>query len=154
MPKNSTKKPLILLKHKRGRRIYSIQLCVLCEIHKEQTFYYTDSNWGPVYVCAMCKGELFHRSFYEAGESSDIWMNKSKDKHDSGRSPTPQEATEKLEAIRNIDMIRNKDIKKYLENNPHKEELGKFGVPQDKFRFNFYGSKTMEYDIWRKGEKK
>lgn len=29
--------------------------------------------------------------------------------------------------------------------------LGKFGVPQDKYRWGFFGNKSMEYDIWRKG---
>ncbi|EIJ36996.1 hypothetical protein [Thiothrix nivea] len=50
-------------------------------------------------------------------------------------------------------IIQNKEILDYLEKNPTKEGIGKFGVPQDKYRYDFYGSNSMEYDIWRKGDK-
>lgn len=50
-------------------------------------------------------------------------------------------------------IIQNKEIFEYLKKNPTKEEIGKFGVPQDKYRYGFYGSTSMEYDIWRKGDK-
>lgn len=152
MSKTSRKNPLVLFSH-RGTKIYSIKLCVLCKIHKEGTFYYPKSNWGSVHVCALCKGELFNRSFGNSGETSDIFVRQKRNKHDSRRSLSPQEATQKLQAIRSINIINNKEIEEYIENNPVIEKLGKFGVPQDKYRYNFYGSSSMEPDIWRKGDK-
>lgn len=47
-------------------------------------------------------------------------------------------------------IVQNKQILEYLKKNPSENGIGKFGVPQDKYRSNFFGSKTMEYDIWRK----
>ena len=47
-------------------------------------------------------------------------------------------------------IVQNKQILEYLKKNPSANGIGKFGVPQDKYRSNFFGSKTMEYDIWRK----
>ena len=47
-------------------------------------------------------------------------------------------------------IVQNKQILEYLKKNPSDNGIGKFGVPQDKYRSNFFGSKTMEYDIWRK----
>ena len=49
--------------------------------------------------------------------------------------------------------IQNKQILDYLSKNPADNGMGKFGVPQDKYRYGFYGSGTKEYDIWRKGDK-
>ena len=63
-------------------------------------------------------------------------------------------AHEILEALKETNMIKNKEISRYLQRNPDKEELGKYGVPQDKYRYGFYGSHSMEYDAWGKGEKK
>lgn len=50
----------------------------------------------------------------------------------------------------------NKEIQEYLENNPYTPSLNKakFGKPQDKYRHNFYGNKTMEFDNWRTINKK
>jgi uncharacterized Zn finger protein (UPF0148 family) len=50
-------------------------------------------------------------------------------------------------------IVQNKQILEYLKKNPCDNVMGKFGVPQDKYRSNFCGSKTMEYDTWRKAHK-
>ena len=55
------------------------------------------------------------------------------------------------ESRRNI--VQNPQIYQFLRENPIKDEIRKFGVPQDKYRYGFYGSSTMEYDIWRNGSK-
>jgi len=66
---------------------------------------------------------------------------------------TSQEATERLNDIRSqSDIIGNKEIKKYIKRCPDK--LRKFGKPQDKYRYGFYGSNSMEYDTWGKFYKK
>lgn len=49
-------------------------------------------------------------------------------------------------------LIQNSEIAKYLKRVPTHQEMGKFGVPQDRYRWGFYGSSTMEFDAWRKGE--
>lgn len=49
-------------------------------------------------------------------------------------------------------LIQNAEIAKYLKRVPMHQEIGKFGVPQDKYRWGFYGSSTMDFDTWRKGE--
>lgn len=50
-------------------------------------------------------------------------------------------------------LVQNSEIRNYLIRVPEKEQIGKFGVPQDEYRHGFYGSGSMEYDVWRKGEK-
>lgn len=62
-------------------------------------------------------------------------------------------AAEIISAMREMELARNKEIAEYLKRHPIHNEIGKFGVPQDKYRWGFYGSSSMEYDIWRKGEK-
>lgn len=39
-------------------------------------------------------------------------------------------------------------IASYLARNPVPDAMGKFGVPQDKYRWGFYGSSSMAYDAW------
>ena len=63
-------------------------------------------------------------------------------------------AREILLALKETNMTKNKEIYQYLQRNPYKEELGKYGVPQDKYRYGAYGSNSMEYDAWGKGENK
>lgn len=65
-----------------------------------------------------------------------------------------ERAREILEAKKDSELSKNKEIASYLRRNPEKEMLGKFGVPQDKYRYGFYGSHSMEYDTWSKGESK
>ena len=50
-------------------------------------------------------------------------------------------------------IVQNKQILEYLIKNPCDNGMGKFGVPQDKYRHGFYGNKTMEYDALRKCDK-
>lgn len=50
-------------------------------------------------------------------------------------------------------LIQNPEIRAYIKRVPDQEGLGKFGVPQDNYRYGFYGANSMEYDVWRKGEK-
>lgn len=51
---------------------------------------------------------------------------------------------------KDVQLNQNKEIRGYLKKNPVYQGIGKFGVPQDKYRYNFFGKKTMNFDIWRK----
>lgn len=42
------------------------------------------------------------------------------------------------------------DIEKYLALHPEPPKIGKFGIPQAKFKYNTYGRSGMEYDTWSK----
>lgn len=53
-------------------------------------------------------------------------------------------------AFQENSLVSDQAIAEYLRRVPHREEMGKFGVPQDKHRWGFYGSRSMEYDIWRR----
>lgn len=71
-------------------------------------------------------------------------------------SKARREAYEKLSkgrkyrgSRRDSNPILSLEIIKFLERNPY-EDIGKFGVPQDKYRYGSYGSKSMVPDIWRK----
>ena len=66
---------------------------------------------------------------------------------------TPAVAAELLKAMKDTRLVTDKKIAEYLRKNPAKREMNKFGVPQDKYRWGFYGSKSMEYDVWGKGDK-
>ena len=57
-------------------------------------------------------------------------------------------ACEQLEEI-NQPLINDQAIADYLRRNPVTEDMGKFGVPQDKYRYKFYGHASMEVDQWR-----
>lgn len=69
------------------------------------------------------------------------------------RKSTVKEAIEIKKALDETNLVSDKAIAQYLAKNPSNEKMGKFGVPQDKYRYGFYGSKTMDYDVWSKGEK-
>jgi uncharacterized C2H2 Zn-finger protein len=60
-----------------------------------------------------------------------------------------------LKKIRTADSFyQNKEVAAYLSKNPKKEHIGKFGVPQDKYRWGYFGSSTMEYDSWSRNSNK
>lgn len=48
-----------------------------------------------------------------------------------------------------IENISDKEIiKRYLAANPAPDSMGKFGVPQSKYRYGTYGLGSMEYNPW------
>lgn len=47
-------------------------------------------------------------------------------------------------------LCSDKQISDFLKNNPVKDYSGRFGTPQDKYRWGAYGRSSMEYDTWRK----
>lgn len=63
---------------------------------------------------------------------------------------TPEEARELRRANQDNSLVSDQAIADYLKRFPVNEEIGKFGVPQDKYRWGFYGSRSMEYDAWRR----
>tara|TARA_R110000787_G_scaffold63520_1_gene142919 strand:+ start:3526 stop:3708 length:183 start_codon:yes stop_codon:yes gene_type:complete len=52
-----------------------------------------------------------------------------------------------LEALKEP-IINNEIIRAYVSRVPEVDTLGKFGRPQDKYRYGFYGHASMAYDIW------
>lgn len=66
---------------------------------------------------------------------------------------SPKDAAAYKRALGDAHFDSNKEITDYLERNPVESGMGKFGVPQDKYRWGFYGAHSMEYDVWRKGDK-
>ena len=64
---------------------------------------------------------------------------------------TQEEAKQLRAAMNETELLTNKEIAAYIKRNPLKEEVGKFGLPQDKYRWGFFGSRSMQYDVWRKG---
>lgn len=62
---------------------------------------------------------------------------------------TPEDARE-LRRANQDSLVSDQAIADYLKRFPVHEEIGKFGVPQDKYRWGFYGSRSMEYDVWRR----
>ncbi|EGG4117530.1 hypothetical protein SI35_06140 [Salmonella enterica] len=41
-------------------------------------------------------------------------------------------------------------IEKYLAQHPEPPQMGKFGIPQAKFKYDTFGRRGMEYDTWSK----
>ncbi|OAI09676.1 hypothetical protein A1359_18510 [Methylomonas lenta] len=68
--------------------------------------------------------------------------------------PKREEAARMRDALEETNVVSDQSIREYLARNPMKEEMGKFGVPQDKYRWGFYGSKTIEFDAWSRENKK
>lgn len=67
--------------------------------------------------------------------------------------PTPitqEEAHQRRKELGDNKLFQNKAVKDYLNRVPEKPKYGKFGLPQDKYRWGFFGHSTMEYDVWRK----
>lgn len=48
-----------------------------------------------------------------------------------------------------IELSTHEQIKAYLAAHPAPDPIGRFGVPQAKFRYGTYGQSTMELDFWR-----
>jgi hypothetical protein len=63
------------------------------------------------------------------------------------RQLSPKEAAARRAALKDQN-IQSNAIKAYLRRVPSKPTMGKFGVPQSKYRYNFYGHKTFCYDNW------
>lgn len=60
---------------------------------------------------------------------------------------TYSEAAKILAALKEP-IINNESILAYVSRVPEVDALGKFGLPQDKYRYGFYGHASMSYDIW------
>ncbi len=67
---------------------------------------------------------------------------------------TVQDAVELKKIISDKYFYKNKEINLYLNKNPIKESYGKFGVPQDKYRWGCFGGAAMEFDAWSKNDNK
>ena len=126
----------------------------------------TNSPQGRIIVCPQCGVRIKEnrlRKHVRKKHKIGIIENRSTREHikpkKKVRRPlpkqimTPEIAKTLRTEMNETEIITNKEIAAYLKRNPHKEELGKFGLPQDKHRWGFYGSKSMQYDIWRKGDK-
>ena len=61
---------------------------------------------------------------------------------------SPKQASARLKEIRDQKFFHDQAILDYLSRVPEIPKYGKFGVPQDKYRWGFYGHRSMEYDIW------
>lgn len=61
---------------------------------------------------------------------------------------SPQEAKARLKEIRDQRLFQDKATRTYLARVPEAPKYGKFGLPQDKYRWGFYGHSSMEYDVW------
>lgn len=66
---------------------------------------------------------------------------------------TVKDAAELKKILTDDSFYKDKEIALYLAKNPIKEQLGKFGVPQDKYRWGNFGASTMEYDSWSRNNK-
>jgi len=73
--------------------------------------------------------------------------------YDNNMKMTSGEARKQREALEDNKLGSDEAIADYLRKHPKEEEMGKFGVPQDKYRWGFYGSRTMEYDSWGRSHK-
>ncbi len=71
----------------------------------------------------------------------------------SSKKEKRERATELKTALNETKIIRNQEIALYLQQHPETDSIGKFGLPQDKYRWGFYGHASMAYDIWRRGDK-
>lgn len=67
-----------------------------------------------------------------------------------GSSSKQEDAKYKRQALSDMSTRRDPQIQAYVSENPEPDRMGKFGVPQDPYRYNFYGSRSMEKDKWRK----
>lgn len=59
-----------------------------------------------------------------------------------------RDAAQQLAALRDQQLYKDVQINNYLKRTPVVEEHRKFGLPQDKYRWGFFGSKSMRYDVW------
>lgn len=65
---------------------------------------------------------------------------------------TKKHASEVLQAFKEQEESSDIEIKKYIQLNPVNDGVGPLGKPQDKYRWGFYGSKSMDYDGWSKNK--
>ena len=108
-------------------------------------------------ICPVCHQFIYEKNWkrHERRSSACKEMIAELNVQDKRRFACKKQIEErkKLGKSRLGSLVQNKQIAEFLRKNPVNNEMGKFGVPQDKYRYGFYGSSTMEYDIWRKGNK-
>lgn len=94
--------------------------------------------------CSICGGKLQLKEL-QAHIDKHIDTRRQKTKRASAAL-----TAEARKAIEDSDLGGDQNIADYLKNNPVKVRAGTVGLPQDKYRYGFYGNKSMEYDVWRK----
>ncbi|WP_455425717.1 hypothetical protein [Dryocola sp. LX212] len=70
------------------------------------------------------------------------------DKHVRSKCPKRKDAHQVNKA--GSEFYTDPAIEKYLALHPEPPKIGKFGVPQAKFKYSTYGRSGMEYDTWSK----
>ena len=125
----------------------------------------SENNGRNFVKCSLCNQEVLRKNFKKHNRRAHrktirktILIQKEEVQKSRYKPPnrygiSPQSAGELLTVIQETKMISNNEIKDYLDKNTIKDDLGKFGLPQDKYRWGFYGSGSMEYDTWRKSNK-
>ena len=107
--------------------------CLHINVAISKTAISTSSTAPAARVCPYCDALVSPKKF---------------DKHVRSKCP-------KRNAARQASKIDNEfctdpAIKEYLALHPEPSKIGKFGVPQAKFKYSTYGLSGMEYDTWRK----
>ncbi|EIS1752970.1 hypothetical protein LZC58_000012 [Escherichia coli] len=93
----------------------------------------TSSTPSVARICPYCDALISPKKF---------------DKH--VRSKCPKRKTVRQVSKIDSEFCTDPAIKKYLEQHPEPSKIGKFGVPQAKFKYSTYGRRGMEYDTWGK----
>lgn len=108
-------------------------------------------------ICPSCLQFVYEKNLERHGSKSlickEMLAHERQIENQRRASKAKIEERKKLGESRLGSLVHNKQIYEYLRKNPVNNEMGEFGVPQDKYRYGFYGSSTMEYDILRKGDK-
>lgn len=145
---------LLSLKHQRNHR--SVNSILATKSQCEQQFKKTektdekrDVDWAECPLCgAAVKRRHLKRHMRRAHRLALSPSTKPKPMRITKRI-SPEEARE-LRRANQDSLVSDQAIADYLKRFPVHEEIGKFGVPQDKYRWGFYGSRTMEFNAWRR----
>jgi hypothetical protein len=139
----------------KAKEIQAIKIAELKVAKEEATRKIKDFYNQPI-VCDKCKSRVqrinIKKHYLKAHgiEVKILTYEHFRPKSESLR----EKAKEMNQARKNDNFYTNKAIAQYVAKNPNKDEIGKFGVPQDKYRHGSYGVYSMEYDGWRNERRK
>ncbi|MFT6910772.1 MAG: putative C2H2 Zn-finger protein [Oleiphilaceae bacterium] len=106
----------------------------------------TVSDVNQLVRCPRCQCEIKEKNLKK--HISRVHINKSKKSR-----ALAKDIAERKELRKDDSFYSDKDVAMYLADHPVKSQTGKFGVPQDKYRWGNFGASTMEYDSWSKNDK-
>lgn len=128
-------------------------LCLVCKkaVHKLNHDQHLKEQHGIVHKvkkkkCTHCGVEVSAKNLKRHVQKFHGGEKKQRKK----KTLTSKQARSQFKALNDNKLSGDKSVRAYLDRVDDKPKYGKFGIPQDKYRWGFYGHSSMVYDLWRR----